>query len=480
MRKDITGFIDDYIKEMEAGQAAVFAGAGLSVPAGFVDWRHLLAPLAVELDLDIAQETDFIALAQFHVNANSNNRSQLNKAIIEAFSTGAKPTESHRLLAGLPIATWWTTNYDNLIERALSDAGKIPDVKHTVAQLANTKPRRDAIVFKMHGDVDHPDQAVATRDDYERYAGSRGAYINALSGDFVNKTFLFLGFSFTDPNLEAVLSRIRQTFEGNQRRHYAIFKNRTQNADEDDAVFINAKTRQSLVLRDLERFNIKPLMIDDYPEVPVILGELVKRYRRRTIFVSASASDFGVWGEAQVTGFMRRLGATVMDSEVRLVTGLGLGVGNALFTGAVEQVVRKGQGHMEDRIIVRPFPQALPDPDREDLWETYRQTIVAEAGVALFMFGNKEVGGAIQNARGVEREFEIAREHGLVVLPIGATGSMASVLASRALADPDVYLSELDGTQRAQLAELAKPVADLATLIEPIMALVRGLKGVRK
>jgi hypothetical protein len=32
-------FLREFSKEVEEGNAAIFAGAGLSIPAGFVDWR---------------------------------------------------------------------------------------------------------------------------------------------------------------------------------------------------------------------------------------------------------------------------------------------------------------------------------------------------------------------------------------------------------------------------------------------------------
>jgi hypothetical protein len=218
MKTAIRNFVTEYLGELVEGNAALFAGAGLSAPAGYVDWRELVRPLSIELELNIDLESDFVAVAQFHVNASGANRHTLHKAVIEALSPDVPPTENHRLLARLPIRTWWTTNYDKLIENALRDAGKIVDVKSAVPQLATTRPRRDATIYKMHGDVDRPDEAVATRDDYERYSTDRGAFITALAGDLVSKTFLFLGFSFTDPNLEHVLTQVRLRFQTNQRR----------------------------------------------------------------------------------------------------------------------------------------------------------------------------------------------------------------------------------------------------------------------
>ncbi|EPE98431.1 SIR2 family protein [Rhizobium grahamii] len=470
MNRDVSRFIDDYFGEMIAGNAAILAGAGLSVPAGFVDWRELVRPLADELELDIDRETDLVAVAQFHVNANGNNRNRLHRAVIEALSADNPPTVNHGLLARLPIVTWWTTNYDKLIETALKDAGKIVDVKTSVAQLANTRPRRDAIVYKMHGDVDRPDEAIVTRDDYERYNRDRGAFINALAGDLVSKTFLFLGFSFTDPNLDQVLARLRLTFESNQRRHYAIFKKRTRLSTEDAASFEHAKIRQALVIEDLKRFNVKVVLVDDYGDITEILQEFERRYRRQTVFVSASAASFEPWGEAAVTNFMRTLGKKLVAKNMKIATGLGLGVGNSLFTGALEQIMEARTGHIEDYLVIRPFPQAIPDArQRQQVWEQYRREILGKAGIAVFLFGNKLAGTDVVNADGMEKEFNIAAELGLITLPIGATGYMAETLSGRALIG-------LTDSQKAQLDQIQVPVDDLNDLIDPIVKLVSALR----
>ena len=124
MKQAIRSFITEYLGELLEGNAALFAGAGLSAAAGYVDWRELIRPLSVELELDIELESDLVAVAQFHVNAHGYNRHRLHQAVIEALSPDNPPTENHKLLARLPIRTWWTTNYDKLIETALRDAGK--------------------------------------------------------------------------------------------------------------------------------------------------------------------------------------------------------------------------------------------------------------------------------------------------------------------------------------------------------------------
>jgi ethanolamine ammonia-lyase small subunit len=50
--REIELFIKDFLKEIREDNAAIFAGAGLSAAAGFVNWRELLRPIADELRLD--------------------------------------------------------------------------------------------------------------------------------------------------------------------------------------------------------------------------------------------------------------------------------------------------------------------------------------------------------------------------------------------------------------------------------------------
>ena len=157
--------IDRIVKELEENNFAIFAGAGLSSPAGYVNWKELLRPLSQELDFDIDKETDLVSLAQYYMNENGRNR--LTERLIDDVGISREPTENHKLLARLPISTYWTTNYDDLIEQALDGEGKLADKKFTKNHLSQTKKGRSAIVYKMHGDASLPDQAIITKDQYE-------------------------------------------------------------------------------------------------------------------------------------------------------------------------------------------------------------------------------------------------------------------------------------------------------------------------
>lgn len=473
MEVEIEAFIRDFLKEIREDNAAIFAGAGLSALAGFVNWRELLRPIAEELKLDIEEETDLIAVAQYHYNEHGANRHVLNQLLIEKMTIGAAPTENHRILARLPISTYWTTNYDQLIETALKEAGKIADVKYVIAHLATTKTRRDAVVYKMHGDVDHPHDAVLIKDDYEKYHIDRGAFVNALSGDLVSKTFLFLGFSFTDPNLDYILSRVRVTFRENQRRHYCILKRRVRQPNESEAEFAHAQIKQRLSIDDLKRFNIKTLLIDDFAQITAILARIERQYRQRTIFISGSADEYGKWTSHGTEEFLRDLSRALVDQGYRLATGVGLGVGDAVISGAIEQVFRVRTGHIEDSLVMHPFPRNHPDETmRKRLWEKYRQDLISTAGICLFVLGNKRVEGKIVLADGVRREFEIACEHGLSVIPVGASGYMAQELWSQVAGSFDEFYPNASAELSERFMRLGDTVDDPANLISIVLEVI--------
>ncbi|WP_171972101.1 SIR2 family protein, partial [Vibrio panuliri] len=170
--------------------------------------------------------------------------------------------------------------------------------------LSTTKPKRDAVVYKMHGDVEHASQAVLTKDDYERYHVKMDQYLANLKSDLISKTFIFIGFSFTDPNLDYILSRVRVAYENNQRRHYCFIRNVKKDKNEEEADFEYRKRKQLFFIKDLERFNIKTILVDEYEEITDLLIKLEIKYKSRTIFISGAACEYGDLEEKEALRFV--------------------------------------------------------------------------------------------------------------------------------------------------------------------------------
>lgn len=443
MRTELDKYAKALAKQVRNSELAVFAGAGLSAGAGFVDWATLLKPIAEELGLDSSKEREnLVRLAQFSVNAKSGHRHHLNQALIEAFPKMARPGKNHEILASMPISTYWTTNYDTLIERSLGDARKVVDVKWNDSHLPASTARRDAVVYKMHGDIASPDEAILTRDDYESYAYKRPGLINALLGDLTVKTFLFIGFSFMDPNLDHVLSEVRQRYKKSAREHYCILRKLNKKDYPKAAELSYALAKQELFVADLRRFNITTIIIDEYSEIPKFLSAVSRYSRRDSVFVSGSVVDYSPWPKEEVEKFLLSLGALLAEKNKRIVSGLGLQVGNLVVSGAVEHAYLQNQVSLHSLLEVRPFPQRITAAaDQARIWKAYRSELVRSAGVAIFVFGNKEekIGGPIVIADGMIEEFKIALENGLHVVPVGGTGSAAKVLFDQVMGEFNKY-----------------------------------------
>ncbi|MEN9376592.1 MAG: hypothetical protein RL710_1749 [Pseudomonadota bacterium] len=431
----IDRFVQDYSDALRQGTAAIFAGAGLSVAAGFVDWKGLLRPLAEELNLDMAREHDLVRVAQYHVNHHS-NRNDLAQAVLNQFSgRTATVTENHRILARLPISVYWTTNYDRSIEQALEQSGKIVDVKHRQDQLVQSLHDRDAIVYKMHGDCQNPAEAILAKEDYERYHLTRGDFLTALAGDLLSKTFLFIGFSFSDPNMDYVLSRMFTRHGRNQNKHFCILRRELQAPGDTPEDLAYRQAKQDYFVKDLERYNIRAVMVESYDQITEVLRRIEARHKSKTIFVSGAAHEYGArCTTTEALEFVHKLALELVGRDFRLVTGLGVGIGSTVVDGALQQIYRVQRRTLRDQLVIRPFPQSV---EGKQLWSSYRDDMLNFAGIAIFMFGNKLSGEppALATSDGVIEEFRIASEKGLKVLPLGFTEYAARILYDQVAAD---------------------------------------------
>lgn len=411
-KKDLIREIEKAIKSDELG---AFIGAGLSIPAGFSSWKELLREPAEEIGLDVEKENDLVNLAQYY--SNSKNRTSIDDLIKEQFSQLAKPTENHKLLSQLPISTFWTTNYDKLIEKALENNMKKPYVKTKDEHLRGTNHNFDAIVYKLHGDVEAPEDAVITRSDYEEFGyNKRKLFREVLEGDLLTKTFLFLGFSFEDPNFNYVIGRLRVLLDDkNTRKHYCIMK-RVQDTAENSEY---EKAKQELQIEDLNRYGIFTYLVNDYNEITEILSTLVDRFRRKTIFISGSADNYNNYSKEEAQNFIHRLSFKLSENDFHIVNGYGKGVGEFVLNGVADYCLTH-KSKINEFLTLMPFPQnSSLGIDLDKLYKENREQMIENCGIAIFLFGNKE---AEDIASGVMDEYELSKKHGLVCLPIEYTG----------------------------------------------------------
>ncbi|WP_170229299.1 SIR2 family protein [Polyangium fumosum] len=456
MDQGLSDFLRDYVDALERGSAALFVGAGLSMATGLPGWGKLLEGMAREIGLDVGKEHDLVSLSQYYVNRYAGNRTHLESLVRRTFDRDVAIPDNHRILARLPIGHVWTTNYDEILEGAWREAGKVFDVKSRSRDLTTSDPEADALLFKMHGTASQPDAIVLTKDDYERYARTRPAFLQILESDLTTRTFLFLGLSFTDPNLGHVLSALRRSFEDGPRQHYTILR---RPSDPYDA------QRFAHLVTDLHRYGIRALVVDDFAGITEILRKLERRRAQRSVFVSGSFPEDGDEKErAFVASIARGVGRIVGSKNMQLVTGLGRVVGSAAVTGLVEALDGRTAAAISRRLVVRPVREVVPPGASLEAWKKKsREDLIVQSGVMIV------IGGLRRGvpAPGVLEEFEIAKAQGLVVLPIAATGHAARAIHEAMRADPGAHLpAEIDAASFEALGAETKDEGAILAAIE--------------
>ncbi len=195
------------------------------------------------------------------------------------------------------------------------------------------------------------------------------------------------------------------------------------------------------MINDLKRYKIKALLIEEYDDITAILKEIERRYRKKTVFISGSAEEYGAWDRNKAQSFIHQLSKKIVGSGFTIVNGFGWGVGSAVINGALEMIYERPDKHSEDQLIMRPFPQFETGAKKlPELWDEYRYKMISLAGIGVFIFGNKkDKDGKLIEANGVKREFDIAVEKGLIPIPVGATGYVSKIISEEVLKDAEKY-----------------------------------------
>ncbi|WP_431217696.1 hypothetical protein ACQ86N_32980 [Puia sp. P3] len=102
-----------------------------------------------------------------------------------------------------------------------------------------------------------------------------------------------------------------------------------------------------------------------------------------------------------------------------------------------------------------------------DVHTNYRDDIISQAGTAIFLFGNKLEDISVREAGGMEKEFEIARSHDVLLIPVGASGYMSERLWKHLVGQYDDYFENREKFDWYQ--KLGNPQTQPDELIETIL-----------
>jgi hypothetical protein len=149
-------------------------------------------------------------------------------------SREGNPAEPHRVLADLPFSIYLTTNPDNLLEAALSAAGREPHVaicpwnehvERTLETYNDEPTTQHPLVYHLFGRLREPDSLVLTEDDYFDFliGVTRHNHLipHVVRGALADTALLFLGFQMDDWSFRVLFRTLMGQQGGTRRSHYA-------------------------------------------------------------------------------------------------------------------------------------------------------------------------------------------------------------------------------------------------------------------
>jgi hypothetical protein len=164
-------------------------------------------------------------------------------------------TPSHAELVRLPIPELFTTNYDELIELTFKQAGVELEVSSTAQEFREHQPTHpDRHLIKLHGTISRPETIVLTRDDYAASRKSRTEMFEHLAHEVHYVSFLFVGFSLSDPNFNVIRDDARLAMGENL-----------------PASYLAQERPDPIVRRYLESLEVRTIAFESWNAMPQLL-----------------------------------------------------------------------------------------------------------------------------------------------------------------------------------------------------------------
>lgn len=245
--------IDENLKKaIRDNKLVLFIGAGASISLKLPSWKNLVLGILEKLDLDFSEISD-LNFSNLKNSLNSGFRSPLDilnklendsnsgalyktKAKEYVYSVFNEINTSHSLDSELHKLLWElsqkiiTTNYDQILEA--NQPNRTIDVFENANSFLARKSQQDdsKFLYKIHGDFKNPDSIVLFKSDYETIYAQQTSNSDALGDFFKNKTFLFLGFSLSDPFINDLFTKIKRLYNNYTVGNHYIFSTNTVNS----------------------------------------------------------------------------------------------------------------------------------------------------------------------------------------------------------------------------------------------------------
>lgn len=268
--------IDENLKKaIRDNKLVLFIGAGASTPLNYPSWQNLVSGILDYLNSKFSETSDlnFTNLKRSVLDGSRSPLEILNKIEQDSksgdhYKTKAKEyvysvfndlntkntleSDVHKLIWELSSKIV-TTNYDQILEYNKPSDPKI-DIFGNENEFMALKSQKDdsKFLYKIHGDFKNPKTIILFESDYRSIYSNSNSNEDALGSFFKNKTFLFLGFSLSDPFINELFSKIKAIYGNHTIGEHFIFGTNDKDFSEYDVTLIKLENWNDSLKRYLE------------------------------------------------------------------------------------------------------------------------------------------------------------------------------------------------------------------------------------
>lgn len=208
------------------------AGASMNPPRPMPSWPGFVKLLAEDArrfqaaraELILAELAEGNLLGAAELYAQDNRIPQADRAAFFRATFDTKESEVpevYRELGSLPARHWLTTNFDNHLKHAFSDKeGEIVDQRELANVLSLWNEKRFGVY--LHGRAHKYETLVYRTTTYDAVEKLE-PYREFLKRVFLQSTVFAYGYSFSDPDLLAILRFVAERLGGCSQRSHVIF-----------------------------------------------------------------------------------------------------------------------------------------------------------------------------------------------------------------------------------------------------------------
>jgi HAD superfamily hydrolase (TIGR01549 family) len=402
-----------------------FAGAGVSIDAGFGSWESCYLPLLNEhFPRNALTGFSFPELVQMIV-AEEDRAQRLFDGFKSKFAAQPEPSAYHYAMLRSACDTIWTTNYDNLFESASLSLGQnLPSVRDDSELKDNFVGRK---LIKLNGDFQAArfdrkslDWGIVLSDEqFDLSEVERPEMWRYFEDEYRTSSLIFVGVSFGDPSLRRIISIISRKLMRTRKPHFVLAAMpRTPN----ERLIV---TRQIEVLR---RRNIRTLLFDDFKTIAEFVSDLCILSRKPVIAFSGiafyslkeggrpSAQEMaegrlngGVLSLQDIDQVCGDMGASLARYGFRVVSGHGEGVGVPAVARAYDEDRRSARYYMRKKGETQASRRATTIFVADDDLDAVRQKLARVAHVFVAMGGASNQGWESGTVKEVRKAIELGR-----------------------------------------------------------------------